>query len=123
MVKRVTGFIGMAAGMGVLGIALAVLGAYIGGGVIGEKSFGALGLAIIGVVAGYLLGIVIGLVVIKKVMHRNGSLAFGILGSIFGTAIIVIIGASIDIDSNALLIILFFLAVPVFSLGGYYLRR
>jgi len=120
--KRVARFIGMVAGLTVCGAILAVIGAFIGGRVFGDDTFGALGLAILGIVVGYFLGIILGMVLIKKFIHQRGSILLGILGSIAGVVIAVFVGIMLDPDIN-----LFFwialISVPVLCLAGFYLKR
>jgi hypothetical protein len=120
--KSIIRFIITAIGLGICGIVFAIIGAYIGGGLIGETTFGALGLAVIGILGGYLLGIIVGIILIKYTLHQPGSLLFGITGGIIGAAVTVIAGISWDPTAPVLFTILFF-CIPVFSLAGFYLKR
>ena len=116
----------MTIGMGALGILFAVIGALIGGRALGGDSigFGALGLAIGGVIIGYPTGIIVGIVSIKKILHQRGSLLLGILGSIIGAVITMVLAEPLNLNSNTnLLFGVFFFSVPVFCLVGYFLKR
>ena len=119
-------FIFMALGLGITGIVFGVIGALIGGKVLGGDSvgFGALGLALGGIIVGYPTGIIVGVVSIKKIFHQRGSLLLGILGSIIGSVIIIALAEPLNLNSNpGLLFGAFFLIVPVFCLGGFFLRK
>lgn len=123
---KIVKFVLMAFSLGVLGIVFAVLGAIIGGRVLGSDSFGfgALGLAIAGIIIGYPAGIIIGIISIKKLLHQKGSLLFGILGSIIGAIIIVLLAEPLNLNSNTTLLFgLFLLSVPAFCLAGFFLKR
>ncbi len=116
----------MAIGLGIIGIVFGIIGALIGGRVLGGDSvgFGALGLALGGIIIGYPTGIIVGIILIKKILHQRGSLLFGILGSIIGAVIIIALAEPLNINSNTgLLFGSFFLSVSVFSLGGFLLRK
>ena len=65
--RRILKFVLMTIGLGVLGIVFGVIGALIGGKVLGNDSFGfgALGLAIGGVLVGYPAGIIVGIILIR----------------------------------------------------------
>ena len=86
LARNIVVFVLMTIGLGVLGIAFGVMGAFIGCKVLGSDSvgFGALGLAIGGVIIGYPTGIIVGIISIRKIFHQQGSLLLGILGSIIG---------------------------------------
>jgi len=118
-------FVFMAIGLGITGIVFGLIGALIGGKVLGGDSFGfgALGLALGGIIIGYPTGIIVGIVSIKKILHQRGSLLLGILGSIIGS-IIIALAEPLNLNSNSgLLFGAFFLSVPVFCLGGFLLRK
>ena len=124
--RNIVKFILMAIGLGLIGILFGVTGALIGGRVLGSDSagFGALGLAIGGVIIGYPAGIIVGIISIKMVLHQKGSLLLGILGSIFGVVIIMVLAEPLNLNSNTdLLLGVFFLIVPVFCLVGFFLKR
>ena len=123
---RIFKFVLMTIGLGVLGIVFGVVGALIGGIVLGSDSigFGALGLAIGGVIIGYPTGIIVGIISIKKIFHQQGSLVLGILGSIIGAVITMVLAEPLNLNSNTNLRFgVFFLSVPVFCLVGFFLKR
>ncbi len=126
LAKNIVKFIIMTIGLGIIGIVFGLAGALIGGKVLGSDSvgFGALGLAIGGVIIGYPTGIIVGIIAIKKILHRRGSLLLGILGSIFGAIITIAAAEPLNLNSNPnLLFGVFFLSVPLFCLVGFFLKR
>ena len=127
VVARIIGkFVLMALGLGITGIVFGARGALIGGRVLGSDSigFGALGLALGGIIVGYPTGIIVGIILIRKILHQRGSLLLGILGSIVGAVIILALAEPLNLNSNPnLLFGAFLLLVPVFCLGGFFLRK
>ncbi|MFH1639792.1 MAG: hypothetical protein ABIB93_05725 [Chloroflexota bacterium] len=124
--KTVVRFAVMTAGLGAIGILFGVGGALFGGRILGADAagFGALGLAIGGIMVGYPAGIIVGLVLIKKLLHQRGSLLLGILGSIFGAGVTLALAEPLKLNSNTnLLFGTFLLSVPVCCLLGFFLRR
>jgi len=123
---RISKFVLMTVGLGVLGIVFAVIGALIGAKVLGSNSvgFADLGLAIGGVIIGYPTGIIVGIISVKKILRQRGSLLLGILGSIIGAVVTILLAEPLHLNSNTnLLFGVFFLSVPVFCLVGFFLRR
>jgi hypothetical protein len=126
LAKNIVKFVIMTIGLGIIGIIFGLVGALIGGKVLGGDSFGfgALGLALGGIIIGYPTGIIVGIVSINKILHRRGSLLFGILGSIFGAVITIVVAEPLNLNSNPnLLFGVFFLSVPLFCLVGFFLKR
>lgn len=110
--------------LGVFGVVFAILGALTGGRVLARNSFGfgGPGLAIGGLLVGYPLGMIIGIILIKKILHRQGSMLLGISGSIFGVVITLVLSL-LNLNNPGLLFWVFFLSVPVFCLAGFLLKR
>ncbi len=124
--RKIVKFVIMTISLGVLGIVFGIIGALIGGRALGSDSvgFGALGLAIGGVIIGYPAGIIVGIISIRKILHQQGSLLLGILGSIIGAVIIMVLAVPLNLNSNTnLLFGLFLLGVPAFCLIGFFLKR
>ena len=122
IVRRLAIFVGMTIGLAICGAILAVVGAFVGGKGFSRDVYSALGLALIGVITGYLAGNIIGIILIKKVLHQNGSILLGILGCIAGIVITLVLTITLDPDIN----VFFWMAivsVPVLSLAGFYLKR
>ena len=82
--SKIIRFIIMAFALAVIGIIFAITGAFIGGRILGSDSagFGALGLAIGGILVGYPTGIIAGILLIKKLFHQKGSVLLGLIGGI-----------------------------------------
>ena len=126
VVRKILKFAIMTLGLGAIGIAFGIIGALIGGRVLGADSvgFASLGLAIGGILIGYPTGIIVGIVLIRKVLRQQGSLLLGIVGSIIGAVITMVLAEPLHLNSNtSLLFGTFLLIVPVFCLIGFYLRR
>ena len=124
--RKISELLLMTIGLAVLGITFGVIGALIGGKVLADDSggFEALGLAIGGLIIGYPTGMIVGIFLIKKILHKQGSLLLGILGSIIGVAITVLLAEPLKLNSNTnLLLGVFFLSVPVFCLVGFFSKR
>ena len=81
-VRKIFKLVLMTLGLGIIGIAFGLIGVLIGGKVLGGNSvgFASLGLAIGGIIVGYPTGIIVGIVLIRKVLHQRGSLLLGFLG-------------------------------------------
>ena len=119
-------FIIMMIALAAIGATFAVGGAFIGGRIIGgnAEGFGALGLAIGSALVGYPLGIIVGLVLLKKLFHIRGSLLLGVSGAIIGTLAIVSLSEPLNLNSNInLLVGSFVLVVTGLSVGGLHIRR
>jgi len=126
VVRKILKFVLMTVGLGIIGILFGVIGALIGGRVLGADSvgFASLGLAIGGILVGYPTGIIVGIVLIKKVLHQRGSLLLGIVGSVIGAVVTMVLAEPLNLNSNTnLLFGVFLLIVPVFCLIGFYLKR
>ena len=126
IIRKILKFILITLGLGATGILFGVAGALIGGKVLGADSvgFASLGLAIGGIIVGYPCGIIVGLVLIRKLFHQQGSLLLGIVGSIIGAVVTMALAEPLNLNSNTnLLFGTFLVTVPVFCLAGFYLRR
>ena len=125
-VRKIFKLVLMTLGLGIIGIAFGLIGVLIGGKVLGGNSvgFASLGLAIGGIIVGYPTGIIVGIVLIRKVLHQRGSLLLGFLGSVIGVVVIMVLAEPLHLNSNTnLLLGTFLVIVPVFCLVGFYLRR
>ena len=122
--RKFVSFALLALGLGILGIGFGVLGAFLAGNVAGENNFGALGLGILGALVGYVAGIFLGLLGIKKLLHVQGSLLFGLVAVITWAVVSVIIAAVLGLtsDHSMLVFVAFFFSVPVVALAGYRLN-
>ena len=86
--------------------------------------FGALGLALGGILVGYPAGVIVGIILTKKVFHYQGSLLLGILGGILGVVITVAGAEPLNLNTNAsTLLAVFFLSVPVLCTIGFLLKN
>lgn len=123
---KIVKFVVIVIGLGITGIIFGLIGALIGGKVLGGDSFefGALGLALGGIIIGYPTGIIIGIISLKKMFHQPGSLLFGIIGSIIGAIITILLTVSLNLNANPFLLFgVFFFIVPIFCLSGFLSRK
>ena len=112
--------------LAITGIVFAITGALIGGRILGGDTagFGALGLAIGGILVGYPTGIIVGILLIKRLFHQKGSVLLGLIGGIIGTVATVALSEPLNLNSNSYLLFgTFFMLVTGLSLGGFYLKR
>ena len=119
-------FIIMAFVLAVTGIIFAITGALIGGRILGSDAagFGALGLAIGGILVGYPTGIIVGILLVKRLFHQKGSVLLGLIGGIIGTVATVALAEPLNLNSNSYLLFgAFFVLVTGLSLGGFYLKK
>ena len=120
--SKIIRFIAFTVGLGVFASALGAIGVLIGGRGLGEFSFGALGLAILGLLAFYIVGIVLGLFLIRKLFHQPGSIWLGVLGGIIATVIFGIAAFAGDTEPT-LFFTLLGTGVPAGAMAGFYLKR
>ena len=113
-------------GLAVIGIAFAIAGAFFGGRVLGSDvvGFGGLGLAIGGILIGFPLGTIVGLIILRKLFHQKGSLWLGMLGAIIGTISTAFLSVALNLNAHVnLLFGVFITIVPALTLGGFYLKK
>jgi hypothetical protein len=122
LLLNIVKFLAMAVGLAICGVILAVAGAFIGGKGFSNDVYSSLGLAFIGVITGYLAGNVIGIVLIKKILHQSGSILLSILGCIAGIAITLVITITLDPDINVFFWMVI-VSVPVLCLSGFHLKK
>ncbi|MCK4825058.1 hypothetical protein KA005_55435 [bacterium] len=85
--------------------------------------FAALGLALAGVLVGYPVGVIVGIILTKKVFHFRGSLFLGILGSVLGVVITMGAAEPLNLNTNPnILFAVFFLSVPILCTIGFLLK-
>ena len=112
--------------LAVTGIIFAITGALISGRILGNgaEGFGALGLAIGGILVGYPTGIIVGILLIKRLFHQKGSVLLGLIGGIIGTVVTVALSEPLNLNSNSYLLFgTFFVLVTGLSLGGFHLKK
>ena len=122
---RVWDFILAALGTYVLSFGLAILGGVTGAHSVSSADFAALGLAIMGMLIGYVAGIVLGLICIKHLLHQTGSLTWGIIALAVWTGISIAIAAIFNLasDASSAVVVACFLSTPIAALLGYYWRN
>jgi hypothetical protein len=110
----------------VTGLAFGALAAFIGASVLhGDLAgFGELAGALTGMVAGYPIGVIVGIILVKKLLHYQGSIMFGSLGSLCGVVLTIGIAEPLNLNLHPdLLFASFFLASPLLGTLGFNLRR
>lgn len=126
MIRPIIKFIIMFIGIGVSGLILGFSGALVGIQILERElfGFGELAGALGGMIIGYPLGVIVGLILVNKILHHRGSLLFGITASCLGAAITIGLVEPININlSPDLLFTLFFLLVPLLGTIGFYLNK
>ena len=87
--------------------------------------FEALGVAIFGLIIGYVLGAIAGLFLLKYAIHVPGSLLLGILAAAVWTVVSIgLTGLMSQMhDASSAIVVIVFLLIPTVSLAGFYLKR
>lgn len=119
-------FAGMVIGTAFAGLLFGLSAALIGASILrGEVAgFGDLVGAIGGMVIGYPIGVIVGILLVNKLLHYRGSLLLGGLGSILGGAITIGLAEPLGLNLNPnLLWASFLLAPPLLGTIGFHLRR
>ena len=118
-------FIKITLGTAMVGISLGLIAVLIVALFMKESvGFGALGLAIGGVLIGYPVGVIIGIILTKKLFHQRGSLLLGILGSVLGVVITVAGAESLNLNANVnVLFAVFLLSIPILCTIGFLLKN
>jgi hypothetical protein len=124
--RRVISFVGVVIGTGVCGIVIGFTGAFIGARLMQDElfGFGSLAGSAAGMMIGYPIGVIAGLILVNRLLHYKGSLVLGALGSALGAGLTVGLAEPlhINLDPN-ILFITFFLMVPVLATTGYIMRK
>jgi hypothetical protein len=91
----------------------------------GDGSLADLGLAIIGLLGGYLFGIIAGMLAIRFIFRQKGSLLLSIAATIIFIIIAVLLSIPLNWSNNpdSVIVIILFLGVPFAALGGFYWKR
>jgi len=112
--------------VGVVGIIVGIAGTFIGAFIMKDQiaGFGDLAGAIIGMVVGYPLGVIVGIVLMNKVLHYPGSIAFGITGSVLGAFLTIGLAEPLNLNVNPdILFGVFFVSVPLLGMIGFHIKR
>ncbi len=125
MVRRSVLFILTGTGLAVFGLAVAVLAILLVRLIIGTDSFAAIGLGFIAAFLGYAVGIIAGLYLLRRVLHRQGALL------VAGISVLVwaVAGFFMGILFNEInlnpwvMFIIFYAALPFIGLGAYSFKR
>jgi hypothetical protein len=110
----------------IFGVVFAIAGLFVGGRVVGGGSGGleTLGSAVVGGLVGYPLGTIVGLVFLKKLFYKTGSLLLGTLGAIVGALATLVLSEPLRLNSDInILLTVFALLVSGLAVGGLYLNR
>lgn len=122
--SKIGKFVKITLGTGLAGILLGVIAILLVALLMKESvGFAALGLALGGILIGYPVGVIIGIILTKKVFHYRGSLLLGILGSVLGVAITMGAAEPLNLNTNPnILFAVFFLSVPILCTIGFLLK-
>jgi uncharacterized protein YacL len=123
--KRLTIFVGMVLGTAVSGLRLGFGATFLLSFFL-KKNIGGWGDlvgAVMGIVAGYPLGIIIGQVIIKKGFHFEGSLLLGVTGVILGVALVMLLAEPLHLNANSYVLFgTLFILTPLLGTFGYHLK-
>ena len=118
-------FVKITLGTAIVGIALGLIAVLLVSMLMKESvGFAALGLALAGILVGYPVGVIVGIILTKKVFHYRGSLLLGILGSILGVIITMAAAEPLNLNANpGILFAVFLLSVPILCTIGFLLKN
>jgi len=124
-VGKIGKFIKITLGTATVGISLGLIAVLLVSLFMKESvGFAALGLALGGVLIGYPVGVIVGIILTKKVFHYRGSLLLGILGSILGLIITVATAEPLNLNANVnVLFAVFLLSIPILCTIGFLLKN
>ena len=124
LVKKITVFVGMVVVIGLCGAVLSLIAALVavfivGGGLTG---FSRMIYALAGILLGYPVGVILGIILVNRFIHYNGSIKFGIICTITGWVIVIALFRPLNIITDAnLLFSLILIVTPVFGTIGFHL--
>ena len=119
--RNAASFIRTALGIGILGIIVGIAGAIFGMSLM--PGFDGLAGALMGLIIGYPVGVIIGIIWANKVRHYYGSLLFGVIGSILGTLLAIGLEEPLNLNLDPIVLFgTFFLSVPLLTVIGFYLK-
>lgn len=124
--KNLIRFVIQTIGVGIAGIIVGIAGILAGAFIMkGELSgFGDLAGGLMGLVIGYPLGAIIGIIVINRVLHYHGSLLLGVIGSILGAVLTIGLAEPLNLNLNSnILFVVFFLSIPLLGMIGFNIKR
>ena len=79
--------------------------------------------ALMGLIIGYPVGVIIGIIWTNKVRHYYGSLLFGAIGSILGTVLAIGLEEPLNLSLDPIVLFgTFFVIVPLLGVIGFYLK-
>ena len=92
---------------------------------LGDGSLADLGLAIAGLLIGYVFGIVVGLLAIRFILKQRGSVLLGIVAAVIWMGVSIAIAIPFNLSDNlvSIVVALFLLCVPVAAMLGFNLKR
>ena len=124
--KKYLWFIAMFIGSGLVGLAVGVVAVLIGAAVMRDELFGLGGLigGLWGVFLGYPIGVVTGIFLLKRFVHYQGSVIYGLIGCLIAAGISVGMIGPLNIDINpSILFSIFFISCPLLATTGFYLGK
>ncbi len=124
--QRIFQFVLIAAGVAVAGLVCAGIVGVVSGFVLRDEASGVgwVAGAVGGSLLGYPLGAVGGLLMLRRVLHIQGSLALGVIGAVVAAVLWTFIAAQLDGAIEASLVYtIYFLIVPILSAAGFLARR
>lgn len=124
--KKIALFLGMLFGTALTGAVAGGIFALIGMLIMKDRLFGLGGIvgSFGGVVIGYPIGVIAGVVLFRKWLKYKGSIPFGVIGCLLGAVIIMVLAVPLRVDIPvAWTLTLYFIAAPLLGAVGFYLGR
>ena len=119
--RNAASFVGTIIRIGIVGIIVGIAGAIFGASRMTGLDILAGGL--IGLIIGYPIGVIVGIIWTNKVRHYYGSLLFGVIGSILGTLLVIGLEEPLNLNLDPIILFgTFFLVVPLLCVIGFYLK-
>jgi hypothetical protein len=122
--RKVAAFLGVVVVIGLIGIALGLLVAVIGIAIQGGAGdFGTLAAGFSSMAIGYPIGVILGILLVNKFLHYRGSLLLGVFGSLLGAICNYVRVEYLNLDlSLNLLLAIGLLAPAILGAAGYHLQ-
>jgi hypothetical protein len=122
--KRLLTFLGMILGTGLCGLIIGGIATFIGIAILsdGVAGFGKLVGAIAGIVLGYPIGVIAGILVISRLLHYAGSPRLGIVCALLGWVLVIALARPFNVlDDPNLIFTLVLIVPPLFGTIGFHI--
>jgi len=125
-IKNISRFLGMYLGIAFSGFIIGGIAALIGATVMKNSFFGFGGIlgSVAGLIIGYPVGVICGIILFRTWIKYNGAIISGILGGLLGAIIILVLAVPLKVDMPvAWTLALYLVVTPLLGTIGFYLGR